>query len=100
MTVIIRHPLTKLYHRKDGSWVDDVNMAQRFRDVPAAIKFCFVKDFDAYQVLLVVKQRESDPKKTLMVEKRPGEPFHATLSRTHLFSQPKIKKGTSSNSWR
>lgn len=52
MKILIRHPVTKLYRKSDGSWTQTVDEAEVFGGTPDAVKLCIAERLEAYEVLM------------------------------------------------
>ena len=79
MKVLIRHPATKLYQGKAGSWLEDWKMACHFPTSAVAIKFCISEKLITYQVVM---KSEVDSQHEIVVFE--GNPTVA-VSRLHFF---------------
>ena len=83
MKVVIRHPVTKLFRRRDGGWIADWRAAEHFDDSFDGSKACSAQNLEAYQVML--KHLTDDSLDVIVVERLPGDTHPGTDSRTHLF---------------
>ena len=87
MKVLIRHPATKLYQGKDGSWLEDWKMAHHFADSSAALKFCISEKLAAYEVVM---KSDVDSQHELVLFENPA----AAVSRLHFFKPSKRPRKT------
>jgi hypothetical protein len=86
MKVVIRHPVTRLYRGKDGTWIKDWKEAHQFEGSFEGVKFCSREELDAYQV--VMKHPENDLHDVVVLERMPGQTRPAgSEPRMHLFKQ-------------
>ena len=89
MKVVIRHPMTRLYLRKDGTWVKDWAQAYHFPDSFEGANFCTAEKLDAFQV--VIKHPEDEKHDVVVLERTAKSSQPPADSRMHLFSQKSPK---------
>lgn len=81
--MLIRHPLTKMFRREDGSWTKRPEEAQAFEGTTQAVNVCLKNKLDAYEILMphpkdpqydvvILEQRPSGPGETSQMGEVPG----------------------------